>query len=151
MAAGQRWPVDELYGVRQLAIGVHLADRRPAVAGTGQPERLPPRADEFHFLIAAALDRCQRLPGNPLLLRVRGDGTASADEQRLPDQSHHILPQRHDQFMPDRSRKRPRDLNALAASVVSDSTDQDMEPQDPYASKNPAAVELGRLGGLKGG
>ena len=51
--------------------------------------------------------------------------------------------------MPDRSRKRPRDLNALAASIVNDTTDEDKaEPDD---GKDPAAVALGRRGGLKGG
>jgi hypothetical protein len=52
--------------------------------------------------------------------------------------------------MPDRSRKRPADLNRLAASIVADATDE-AEPDDPYEGKNPAAVELGRQGGLKGG
>ena len=52
--------------------------------------------------------------------------------------------------MPERSRKkRPRDVNALAAAIVSEATDE--EPGDPYEGKNPAAVELGRRGGLKGG
>jgi hypothetical protein len=52
--------------------------------------------------------------------------------------------------MPDRSRKkRPADLNRLAASIVADATAE--EPEDPYEGKNPAAVELGRQGGLKGG
>jgi hypothetical protein len=51
--------------------------------------------------------------------------------------------------MPDRSRKRPTDLNALAASIVCDATDEDKpEPED---TRDPAAVELGRRGGLKGG
>ena len=49
--------------------------------------------------------------------------------------------------MPKRSRK-PADLNRLAASVVKEATDPDF---DPYRGKNPAAVELGRLGGKKGG
>lgn len=55
--------------------------------------------------------------------------------------------------MPDRSRKkRPADLNRLAASIVADATaDEDEQEQDPYEGKNPAAVELGRQGGLKGG
>ena len=54
--------------------------------------------------------------------------------------------------MPDRSRKkRPRDINALAAAIVDEATDEDREPEDPYEGKNPAAVELGRKGGLKGG
>lgn len=98
--------------------------------------------------------------------------------------------------MPDRSRKRPRDLNALAASIVGDATDEtpdeytyrvEWSPEDnewvglcpelPSLSwlepdkakalagierlvrdvvgssngKDPAAVERGRAGGLKGG
>jgi hypothetical protein len=54
--------------------------------------------------------------------------------------------------MPERSRKkRPRDVNALAAAIVAEATDEDREPEDPYEGKNPAAVELGRKGGLKGG
>jgi hypothetical protein len=52
--------------------------------------------------------------------------------------------------MPDRSRKRPVDLNALAASIVSDATDEHkVEPEDD--GKDPAAVALGRRGGLRGG
>jgi hypothetical protein len=94
--------------------------------------------------------------------------------------------------MPDRSRKRPRDLNSLAASIVGDATDEtpdhytykvEWSPEDnewvglcpelPSLSwldpdkaralagierlvrnvggKDPAAVALGRKGGLKGG
>ena len=96
--------------------------------------------------------------------------------------------------MPDRSRKRPRDLNSLAASIVSDATEQTPDPYtyrvewsdednewiglcaelpslswlDPDKGKalagitrlaeavesngkDPAAVALGRKGGLKGG
>ena len=54
--------------------------------------------------------------------------------------------------MPDRSRKRPRDPNQLAASIVALATGEKREVLDPdTAGKNPAAVELGRLGGLKGG
>lgn len=53
--------------------------------------------------------------------------------------------------MPDRSRKhRPTDLNALAASIVGDSTDKD-KPEPADDGKDPAAVALGRKGGLKGG
>jgi hypothetical protein len=54
--------------------------------------------------------------------------------------------------MPDRSRKkRPADLNRLAASIVADATaDEDEQETDPYEGKDPAAVELGRKGGLKG-
>lgn len=51
--------------------------------------------------------------------------------------------------MPDRSRKRPRDLNALAASIVVDATGE--TPPPPDDGKDPAAVALGRKGGLKGG
>jgi hypothetical protein len=95
--------------------------------------------------------------------------------------------------MPDRSRKRPRDLNSLAASIVGDATDETpdhytyrvewsdednewvglcpelpslswLDPdkskalagitrlvQDVVSGKDPAAVTLGRKGGLKGG
>jgi hypothetical protein len=95
--------------------------------------------------------------------------------------------------MPDRSRKRPRDLNSLAASIVGDATDETpdhytyrvewspednewvglcpelpslswLDPdkakalagierlvRDAVAGKDPAAVTLGRKGGLKGG
>lgn len=52
--------------------------------------------------------------------------------------------------MPDRSRKRPTDLNSLAASIVHDATDD--EPGTPVEdTRDPAAVALGRKGGLKGG
>ncbi len=51
--------------------------------------------------------------------------------------------------MPDRSRKRPRDLNRLAASIVGAAIEGEPEPED--SGKNPAAVALGRLGGKKGG
>lgn len=52
--------------------------------------------------------------------------------------------------MPDRSRKRPTNLNSLAASIVADSTDED-KPERVENGKDPAAVALGRRGGLKGG
>ncbi len=51
--------------------------------------------------------------------------------------------------MPDRSRKRPRDLNKLAASIVEAATRGELGVTED--GKNPAAVALGRLGGLKGG
>ena len=55
--------------------------------------------------------------------------------------------------MPDRSRKRPRDVNQLAASVVAEAVGD--RPMDYGTAtghgKNPAAVALGRLGGIKGG
>ena len=47
--------------------------------------------------------------------------------------------------------KRPRDLNSLAASIVDDATDEAPEPEHVEPEKDPAAVELGRRGGLKGG
>jgi hypothetical protein len=54
--------------------------------------------------------------------------------------------------MPDRSRKRPRDLNELAASIVGDATAEDKDAAEAAADgKDPAAVALGRRGGLKGG
>jgi hypothetical protein len=49
--------------------------------------------------------------------------------------------------MPKRSRK-PADLNRMAFEIVRESTDPEY---DPNPGKNPAAVQLGRLGGLKGG
>jgi hypothetical protein len=52
--------------------------------------------------------------------------------------------------MPDRSRKRPRDVNELAKQLVGEATGE-IEPIDPNAGKDPAAVALGRRGGLKGG
>lgn len=59
--------------------------------------------------------------------------------------------------MLDRSKKRPRDPNQLAYQVMLESTGQspkftpgeEEKPVDP--TKNPHAVALGRLGGLKGG
>jgi len=51
--------------------------------------------------------------------------------------------------MPERSRKRPTDVNKLAAAVVAEATG-DAAP-DTDDGKDPAAVALGRRGGLKGG
>jgi hypothetical protein len=39
----------------------------------------------------------------------------------------------------------------MAKAIVDQSTDPDDKGRDPYEGKNPAAVELGRLGGQKGG
>lgn len=51
--------------------------------------------------------------------------------------------------MHDRSRKRPRDVNQLAKSIVDEATGQaEALPPD---TRDPLAVELGRRGGLKGG
>ena len=52
--------------------------------------------------------------------------------------------------MPDRSRKRPRDPNQLAKLIV-DIAAGEVEDTPEDTGKNPAAVELGRKGGLKGG
>lgn len=51
-------------------------------------------------------------------------------------------------------RKRPTDLNRLAASIVASASGEEPTTQEPEvrsSDKNPAAVALGRLGGLKGG
>ena len=49
-------------------------------------------------------------------------------------------------------KKRPRDISQLAASIVADATAEDKpEKLHDVTGKNPAAVALGRLGGLKGG
>jgi hypothetical protein len=52
--------------------------------------------------------------------------------------------------MPDRSRKRPRDPNQLAKLIVDIATGE-VEDTPADDGKNPAAVALGRKGGLKGG
>lgn len=64
-----------------------------------------------------------------------GQGTLQA--ARLP---------RYGCKMPNRSGKRPADLNRLAASLVDDATDETPEPdgESPHA-------RAGRLGGLNGG
>lgn len=49
--------------------------------------------------------------------------------------------------MPKRSRKPPKGPNTLTASIATQVTG---EPE-AKPEKNPAAVALGRLGGLKGG
>jgi hypothetical protein len=52
--------------------------------------------------------------------------------------------------MPKKPPKRPRDLNQWAKHMVDLATGQ-AEEQTQTQSKNPAAVALGRKGGLKGG
>lgn len=54
-------------------------------------------------------------------------------------------------LMPDRSSKRPRDPNQLAQLTVAIATGQTVDPMLTADGKNPAAVMLGRRGGLKGG
>ncbi len=46
--------------------------------------------------------------------------------------------------------RRPRDLNQLAAALVGEATNE-AAPAPPDDGKDPAAVALGRKGGLKGG
>jgi len=62
--------------------------------------------------------------------------------------------------MADRSSKaRPRDPNQLAYQIIQEATGQapkfdpreESKPAAPDPNKNPHAVALGRLGGLKGG
>jgi len=52
-----------------------------------------------------------------------------------------------------KKKKRPRDLNKLAFMIAEEATEKKpaifLEASD--VDKNPAAVALGRLGGLKGG
>jgi len=54
--------------------------------------------------------------------------------------------------MADKKKKHPRDLNKLASSIVKASTEGE-PPKEilPDKNKNPHAVALGKLGGLKGG
>jgi hypothetical protein len=47
-------------------------------------------------------------------------------------------------------KKRPTDANQLAKLIV-DISSGEVEDKPDYGDKNPAAVELGRLGGKKGG
>jgi hypothetical protein len=47
--------------------------------------------------------------------------------------------------MPKRSSKRTSDVNVIAAAITEQTTDES------HIVKNPAAVALGRLGGLRGG
>jgi hypothetical protein len=49
-----------------------------------------------------------------------------------------------------KKRKKPRDINKLAHYIVNESTREESD-DERKREKNPAAVELGRLGGLKGG
>lgn len=52
--------------------------------------------------------------------------------------------------MPERSRNPKLDLNTLAKSIVDRATGEKPKPS-PEREKDPAAVALGRKGGLKGG
>ncbi|MFQ5647178.1 MAG: hypothetical protein ACE5GM_09630 [bacterium] len=56
-----------------------------------------------------------------------------------------------------KKKKHPADLNRLAHSIVSFATEEEVQPgpesrpEKKKPAKNQHAVELGRLGGLKGG
>ncbi len=51
--------------------------------------------------------------------------------------------------MSGKAPKRPRDLNQRAKRIADIATGD--HEDDPYEGKSPFAVELGRMGGLKGG
>lgn len=48
-------------------------------------------------------------------------------------------------------RSSKKDLNQLAKAIVDDATTEKVQDDINETGKNPAAVALGRLGGLKGG
>jgi hypothetical protein len=47
--------------------------------------------------------------------------------------------------------KRPRDSNQLAKLIVDIAIGSKIDPEDEDTGKNKASMEIGRLGGLKGG
>jgi|WetSurSiteA1Bulk_404760.scaffolds.fasta_scaffold40041_2 hypothetical protein len=49
----------------------------------------------------------------------------------------------------NKTKKRSADINILASQLVAEATEE--PTKEPAKEKNPAAVALGRLGGLKGG
>ena len=53
--------------------------------------------------------------------------------------------------MRKRSSKKNNDINQLAKHIVDNATDEELLEKAVEDGKNPAAVLLGRLGGLKGG
>jgi hypothetical protein len=56
--------------------------------------------------------------------------------------------------MPNRSsKKRPRDLNEMASVISGEAIGETLPEEEPTSDdgKDPAAVALGRKGGLKGG
>ena len=77
---------------------------------------------------------------------------AATVEQKIRGGGHNdgIIPRQrfacYSGAMPKRSRKRPKDVNAFAKSIVDDLIAITEAPP-----KDPAAVALGRKGGLKGG
>jgi len=48
-------------------------------------------------------------------------------------------------------KKKSSDVNMLASEIVAEATHEEKPTETPTKEKNPAAVALGRLGGLKGG
>lgn len=52
-------------------------------------------------------------------------------------------------FMKNKKEKKRKDINELAFDIVQKAINENTE--DNPSDKNPAAVALGRLGGLKGG
>lgn len=57
----------------------------------------------------------------------------------------------YNNVMPKRSSKKKSDMNQLAKSIVDEATMEEILQKAVEDGKNPAAVMLGRLGGLKGG
>lgn len=53
--------------------------------------------------------------------------------------------------MEKKRKKTPADVNQFAKFFVDQATAEPEQPESPKPEKNPAAVALGRLGGLKGG
>lgn len=53
--------------------------------------------------------------------------------------------------MQDRSRKKKLDFNELAKSILDKATMDEVLTKAAQEGKNPAAILLGRMGGLKGG
>jgi len=54
--------------------------------------------------------------------------------------------------MPERSSRPDEDINQLATRIIAETTGGiQIAPPQTSSVKNPAAVALGRLGGLKGG
>jgi hypothetical protein len=53
--------------------------------------------------------------------------------------------------MPERSSKPSEDVNQIAARIIAETTGVQITQLAWNDGKNPAAVALGRLGGLKGG
>ncbi len=53
--------------------------------------------------------------------------------------------------MPERSSTTPKDINQLAKFITDSATDEELAAKARAEGKNPAAVVLGRRGGLVGG